>query len=196
MKIGQLLLLLIPLCGGTAIACDEYEAFSIEEIKEFRDVLQQENSDPLDKLFAFEQMACSDRSTVRHFAVKEGLKNIKDPLVRNEIMLRAMMQKPTISIVLSELKDLTGSDKAFIKKHAGVYSVDVAGRSVTQGCIGLYYKDCDVRYSVFIQGDKVQVNYHPVKGEFILAETNELVGTLRGGKDDAHTPIPAVIKLF
>lgn len=197
MKNYRILWFLLPLVGlNKAFACDEYEPFTLEEIKEFRAVLQNKESSSLDMLFAFEQMACSDRPTVRHFALEEGLKNFKDPLVRNEILLRAIMQKSTINIVLSETRDLTSKDKAFIAQHAGVYSHDIVYRSMPDGCIGLYTKDCQVAYSVFIHGDKVQFRYGVIIGEFVLADTNELVGTIRGGKTKDYTQIPAVIKLL
>jgi len=191
---------LIGLClayPNILIACESYVEISLDEIKEYRDVLQKEGSDPLDRLFAFEQMACSDSPNIRHYAMKEGLDNIKDPLVRNEIMLKAMMQKTRIDVELASAKTLTAKDKDFIANNGGTYSKLIVFKSESDGCISLYGRDvCDGRYSLWVKGDKVELNYSPVVGQFQLTDSNELVGTLRAGDNASYTNIPAIIKLF
>ena len=49
---------------------------------------------------------------------------------------------------------------------------------------------------MFIVGDKVELNYSRVSGEFRLSGSGELVGTLRASDRGEYTRIPAVIKLF
>ena len=178
-------------------ACETRIQHSIEEIKELRDMLQKAEADPLDRLFAFEELACSERPTIRNYAIKEGLENLSDPLVRNEIMLRAMLQKTRMDVVLGNSRTLTSGDKKFINEHGGVYSQKIAFRSAESGCISLYSaKGCDTAYSLFIRGDLVELNYSHVSGEFRLSETGELVGTIRAQNHANYTRIPAVIKLF
>lgn len=177
-------------------ACESYLQISLDEIKEYRTVLHQADADPLDRLFAFEQMVCSDRPNIRHYALKEGLSNISDPLVRNEIMLKAMMQKTRIDVELAIAKTLTKNDKAFITENGGVFSKAVAFKSETDGCISIHHADCRTDYSLWIRGDHVELGYGSVLGEFRLTDTNELVGTLRASNKKEYTNIPAIIKLF
>ena len=190
------LFILAVLQSSAAHACDDYASYSIDEIKEFRNMLSKSDADPLDRMFAFEQMACSDRPSIRHYALKEGLNTIKDPLVRNEIMLRAMMQKVRIDVELSKTKQLTGSDKSFIKEHGSVFSNLVTFRSEDDGCLGLHYAKCEPRYSAFVVGNKLELNSGGTSGSFTLSTNGELVGTLRAGNSANYTNIPAVIKLF
>ena len=188
---------LLSLQAIPAHACETRIQHSIEEIKELRDMLQKTEADPLDRLFAFEELACSERSTVRNYAIKEGLENLSDPLVRNEIMLRAMLQKTRVDVVLGNTKTLTKEDKQFISENGGVYSRQIAFRSVESGCMSLWSnKSCDITYSLFIRGDQVELNYKDVSGDFRLSDFGELVGTLRAENSAKYTRIPAVIKLF
>ena len=187
---------LLLLQSGVTYSCETYEQYTIDEIKEFRDMLGKQDADPLDRLFAFEKMACADRPTVRSYAAKEGLKTIKDPLVRNEIMLRALMQKTRVDVELGTGNKLTVDDKKFIAEHGGIYTHQVTGSSNKDGCISFYTKECTTSYGLFVSGDKVELNYKNVFGEFRLSSSGELVGTLRAQNSAKYTRIPAVIKLF
>ncbi len=199
MKVSKILLKLCVLFvtgSGAAIACDRYEDYTIDEIKEFRAMLGKEDADPLDRLFAFEQMVCSNRPNIRSYAIKQGLNTIQDPLVRNEVMFRSMMQKTRIDVELGTSRELTDEDKQFVAKYGGVYSKIIEGQSEDAGCIMLYRTKCDSNYSLYIIGDKVELNYGNVSGEFRLSANGELVGTMRADNDTRYTRIPAVIKLF
>lgn len=185
------------LLQGAALACDKYVNYPMEEIKEYRDMLLKPDADPLDKLHAFELLACSDRPNIRHYALKNGFDNIDEPLVRNEIMLKAMLQKTRIDVELGDNGELTEADKNFIAQHGGVFSNIVSYRSEKDGCISLYDKrSCDVDSSYFIRGNKVELIYSGAWGKFELSASGELVGTLRPQNTAYHTHIPAVIKLF
>ncbi len=179
------------------IACEKFNPLSSEEVKENRDMLGKLDADPLDRMFAFEQLACSDNPNLRHYAMKEGLKNSADPLVRNQVMLKAMMQKKRIDVELNSNKELTELDKKFISENAGVYSRIVYYRSEKEGCLSLHYPDkCIPTISLFIKGDKVEYNYKSVFGEFRLSQAGELIGFLRAKNSSKYSRIPAVIKLF
>ena len=197
LKTVRLFTTLALLHSGAAYACEEYSSYSIAEIKEFRDMLGKADADPLDRMFAFEQMACSDRPNIRNYALREGLNNIKDSLVRNEILFKAVMLKKQIDVELGTTKKLTKTDKSFVLQHGGVYSQFVKYRSETEGCLSLYYKDqCEVGSSLFVSGGKVTLNYSGVSGSFALSDNGELVGSLRAANSAYYTHIPAVIKLF
>jgi len=190
------LISIVGLQSAALYACESYSEYSIAELKEFREMLSKPDADSLDRLFAFEQMACSDRPTIRNYALKEGLSTITDPLVRNEIMLKAIMQKKRIDVELGTSKNQTDDDKKFIAQHGGIYSNNVSYQSESEGCISFYNTSCSAAYSLFVMGDKVELNYKDVLGEFRLSSGGELVGTLRAGKSAKFTQIPAVIKLF
>ena len=179
--------------GGT---CEEFHSYATDELIEYRTVLTDEKADPFERLAAFERLICSDNPNIRNYAIKQGLNPNNDPLVRNQVLLGALMQKSRISVKLSETKDITEHDKKFIQQHAAVYVQNISFRDSVKGCVGFYYKECRTDYSASISGDLVEFNYSPVFGEFKLSETGDLVGYLRAKADGKHSKIPAKIALF
>ena len=111
------------------LACEKFTRYSTEEAKEYRDMLNKADADSLDRLSAFQRLVCSDNPILRNYAIQQGLKNSKDPLVRNQVLLDAMMQKERIDIEMYSNDQLTKQDKEFIAKHAGIYSATVVYRS-------------------------------------------------------------------
>ncbi len=181
----------------TVFSCEKYESFTLDEQKSFREMLNKSNADPLDRLFAFNRLACSDDPNIRSYAVREGLKNSSDELVRNQVMLTAFMQMKRVDIELGESTDATKDDQSFIKKNSGIFSKNVQYRSKTDGCISLYRADkCLSSSSLFIKGDKIEYNYKSIFGEFRLTSNNEMLGFLRVANTKKYSRIPAVIKLF
>ncbi|GAB4360065.1 MAG: hypothetical protein Kow0026_22140 [Oricola sp.] len=96
---------LAPFYSGRALACEKYKALDMIEMKEYRDKLVQPDADPLDQLFAFRELSCSDQPTIRAFAIREGLKSASDDLVRHEIMFEALMQMSRIDVELVTTKE-------------------------------------------------------------------------------------------
>lgn len=188
--------LLLTLIALPAWACDEYRNLSSSEMKEFRDKLLETGADPLDRLFAFEELSCSDKPAVRSYAIREGLKSATDPIVRHQILFEALMQKTRIDVVLSKSKKLKGGDKQFFETHSGVYSRNVTHRNREAGCIGLNFRECEPSDSLFIKGDVVEYNRGHIVGVFKLTDQNELVGYVRPQDNPNYSNIPAIIRLF
>ena len=178
-------------------ACEEYKSHTMEEVKEYRDVLENPVADTLDRIFSFEQLVCSDKPSLRNYALRQGLSKDSDALLRNQTMFRAMMQMKRVDVELGTSKKLTKSDKKFIRDNSGIYSKSVNYRSESEGCLSLYsHNSCNTGTSLFIKGDKVEYNFRKIYGEFRLAETGEMIGFLRVSSTSRHSRIPAVIKLY
>ena len=78
--------LAIVLGTAAAISCEEFKTLSADEMKEYRDKLSEQGADPLDQLFAFEELSCSDSPTIRAYAMKTGLQTATDPLVLERLL--------------------------------------------------------------------------------------------------------------
>ncbi|WP_367717192.1 hypothetical protein AB2N04_03920 [Nitratireductor sp. GISD-1A_MAKvit] len=187
----------VLLGAAGASACEEYKSLSTQEMKDFRDKLAEDGADPLDRLFAFEELSCSENPTIRAYAIRQGLSSATDPLVRQQIAFTAIMQKMRIDIELVAGNSATEKDKKFIKEHSGLYSLEVRHRSEKDGCLGFWNTDeCLARYSLVLKGDKAEFRYDKTIGEFILSDDNVLAGFIRVRADEDYSRIPAVIKLF
>ena len=188
--------ILLALPCRAAWACEEYRSLTNSELKEFRDKLVENGADPLDRLFAFEELACSDMPTIRSYAMREGLNSAKDPIVRHQILFETLMQKSRIDIELNKSKNLKDGDKRFYEKHSGVLSINVTFKDRSAGCIGLYFDRCAPQESIFIKGDVVEFNHGYVVGLFKLTGQNELVGYIRPQDHPDYSNIPAIMRLF
>lgn len=196
----RLLLVVVSLMLGTAgaLACEEYKSLSTDEMKDYRDKLAEKGADALDQLFAFQELSCSDNPTIRAYAVKTGLETATDPLLREQIMFDAMMEKSRIDIELSASPKSTARDKAFIADKSGLWTISAGSRFTDAGCINLERDSggCEEYYVLYIRGPKVELTYSDTIGQFELTDTNELVGFVRYDDREEYTRIPAVIKLF
>lgn len=181
--------------GGTALACEEYANLPAQEMKEYRDKLVDQQADPLDRMFAFQELVCSSNPVMRAYAVREGMRSSVDPIVRQQILFDSMMQKTRLDIEMAAGPDATKGDRDFVKKHSGIWSMQVTFRSRTDGCLGLYYSNCNPQNAIFIRGDKATFTYDSAIGEFHLSDSGEMVGYVRVSNRQDYSRIPAVIKL-
>lgn len=196
--IGAVAVLGLVLTAQSASACEEYVNHDVADLKEYRDKLTEQGADPFDRLFAFEQLVCSSNPTLRAYAVREGMRNASDPIVRHQILLDAMLQKKRLDIELTVGSNATSADKSFVKGQSGVLVFPVAYASPSEGCISLNDRindRCDRGRAVYIRGDNVELTYYDLIGEFFLTDADELVGFVRVKDRAEHGRIPAVIKL-
>lgn len=182
--------------GGAALACEEYVNIPAQELKEYRDKLIDQQADPLDRLFAFQQLVCSSNPVMRAYAVREGMRSASDPMVRQQILFDSMMQKPRLSIELTAAADAPKGDKAFVKDVSSIWALEIVYRSSKEGCLSFNYRDrCGAQNSAFIRGDRVSLAMGTAIGEFYLADSGELIGYVRVRDNRDYARIPAVIKL-
>jgi len=198
-RLWLIVLVAIGLGAANALACDEYVSVSQQDLKADRDKLADKGADPLDRLFAFRQLACSGDPTIRAYSVQAALESSNDPVLRNAVLLEAMLSKSRVDVEFKAGKDATAGDKDALHDLGGLVSLPVYYHSSEQGCISFQDSDqCQPRYSAFVKGDKVEFGYgnHSLIGEFQLTESNELVGYLHIDSGQASGKMPAVIKLF
>lgn len=195
MTLGKLCLVIAAIVLSAiapATACEEYKPLSASELKEFRDKLAEKDADPIDRLFAYQELACSDQPVMRSYAIRAGLENAKDPILRQQIAFDALMAMPRIDIELS--KD--GADdraRQFIANKGSVISNDVRYRNPKLGCIELNIRQsCDEGTSITIKGDTMLYNAFGLVGTLSLTETGEFVGTVRYN----GSPMPARIRFY
>lgn len=190
-----IILIISILTTTNSLACEQFKTVITEELKEHRDILTDENSDPLDRLFAFREMSCSDNPSIRAYGIREGLNSAKDDLVRHEIIFEALIQLTRLDIKMSKTAEMSKKAKEFLTKNANLWYANVVYRDRAKGCISFYYKkDCDRNRSAFIRGGNLEINYDNTIGSFKLTSANELVGFLF--IPNGIGKVPAVITLF
>lgn len=182
----------LVLTAGMAAACETYQAHPADELKTLRDALQNPAMDPFDRLFAFQELVCSDQPVVRDFAIREGLNSARDGMVRNQILLDALMAKQQIDV---EIKPQDQNERKTAERMAGpIMTFNVRYRDHQAGCASFSDDSkCRTNSSLFVKGDLVQFQNDGYIGSFRLTETNELIGSVRFG---SLAPVSATMRLF
>jgi len=186
---------IVIITNNFSLSCEKYQQYPVEELKNARKMLLDVNADPFDRSFAFDILSCSNDPALRHFAIKTGLENVNDSLIRSKILLKALVQKKRIDIELGSNSTLSERDKEFVERHGGVYSKLVVATLIESGCVSLrelYEGNCDSSRSMFIHGDTVEFNYEGVTGKFTLSKAGELVGYIKAEMSNNYGKIPAV----
>ncbi len=178
--------------ADTATACETFKTIAASEIKEYRDKLGEADADPIDRLFAYQELACSDQPVVRAYAIRIGLETARDPILRQQIAFDALMQMPRIDVQLSS-EGVQGEAKKFLSKNGLVLSYNVVFRDTQKGCLSFNWTNgCDANNVINVKGDTILYNIRGAIGTLTLSETGEYIGSLRY----EGSAIPAKIKIY
>jgi hypothetical protein len=149
----------------------------------------------VDRLFAFQTLKCSDMPVLRDQAMRIGLQNSKDAAVRAQIMMDALMAKPSLKVALIASPDLSPEGKDFIKRVNGALYYKNNFSDPRAGCISFVSpRDCHPGASMFFKGTSVTYQNTNEIGEFRLTEDNALIGNVR--PHDRGAPVPAKLFIF
>ena len=172
-----------------ASACEQYNSIPIEELKEYRDKLIEADADPFDRLFAFEKLICSDKPTIRSYAIETGMQSAADTLVRHEILLQAILQRNQIVIELISA-NADQSQKKQIDRHGGALLETVRGTFPKDGCVSWTSNDACEGFFLQVSGGKAILNGNGYDGFFELTKTGDLVGYVRFNRVRVPARIP------
>jgi hypothetical protein len=192
--VAAALLMGLGVAGGApaAEACETYKALSATELKEFRNKLTEKGADPIDRLFAYQELACSDQPVMRAYAIRAGMENARDPILRQQIAFDALMAMPRVDVELSG-NDLGKNAKRYIEGEGNVISSAVRYRDLKKGCLSFYSSDsCQEGSAMTIKGDTLLVSGSNLVGTLALTETGEFIGTVRYRGD----PITARVRIY
>jgi len=164
--------------SGYASACEQYNSIPMEELKEYRDKLIEAGADPFDRLFAFEKLVCSDKPTIRSFAIEAGMKSASDDIIRHEILLQAILQRKQIVVELIST-NANKNQKKYIDRMGGALLVTVRGKFPEEGCVSWTNEDKCEGWFLHISGGKATLNGNGYDGFFELSETGQLLGYVR-----------------
>uniref|UniRef100_UPI003BA97C54 hypothetical protein n=1 Tax=Stappia sp. TaxID=1870903 RepID=UPI003BA97C54 len=183
---------LVLFAATPVLACETYKALSATELKEFRDKLAEQDADPIDRLFAYQELACSDQPVMRAYAIRAGMENARDPILRQQIAFDALMALPRVDIELSG-ENLGKNAKRYVGNEGNVVSNTVRYRDPVKGCLSFNSSDsCSEGSAMTLKGDTLLVSVSNLVGTLALSETGEFLGTVRYRGD----PITARVRIY
>lgn len=182
-------------CGGltSGLACAQYKTLAISELKEYRDKLIEEAADPIDRLFAYQQLSCSDQPGVRRYAIDIGMQNATDDIVRHAILLDAVMALPRIDLEIPDNQDADDAHRKFLTEKGNVLSFVVRYRDKKAGCLSFFSEtECSTGRMATLLGRSLSISNDDIHATLTLTTSGEMTGFLRRH----NLVLPTKMKLF
>jgi hypothetical protein len=188
--------ILFCLAGRSAVACEEFQAIDLDQAQELLTKLKDPQADTMDRVFAFNALACSTIPAVRQVAMKEALK-IDDPIVQAQVLEEILMQRDAIIVELIPPADLPRNAKQWVDGLNGSFIYQFGLKDPRAGCISINYysgDECRKGSMIKLNGDTVDVYEGALFGEFTLQPDQTLRGYIKPANN--MPAIPAKIGLF
>lgn len=193
-QLSGLLIAAALMAVSQAGACEGYKSVPQDQAQKLLDILGNRNAKSIDRVLAFETLACSDMPAVRRAALEEGLKNVSDRILREQILLEVLMQKDSISLELLDGSSLPHIARENIRRTGGSIHYRFFYKNRLEGCISLSSRrECNPRTMIRISGDKIELFDRNNTAQLQLQPDNSLRGFWRRL---SNPPISAKINLF
>lgn len=163
------------------------------QVREAMAVLADQDAPSLEKVFAYEDLACASRNSIRALANEAAIASGSKAL-REAVMASALLGREAIVVEFLDDDSLTETAADYVREHRA-HSYAVQYRDPANACLSLYNsKQCQGAYVLDFSGTSAALTYGKNRGQFTLSDDGRLIGFFvpEGGGDR----IPAAIKLF
>lgn len=171
---------LMAVAATSAQACEKFVEIPNPRIEELMAVINESGTSELKQLLGFEELACSEKPTVRKFAIDAGMAS-KSKTLRAQALAVLMMQRDQIKIeILEELKG-DQTMESFFRQNGRNLSYKFTSRNPASNCVSFSasYK-CPEQYMIVMDGLTVRIQDRDkfLSGTFTLQPDNSLRGTI------------------
>lgn len=198
LKFAHPIILLGVLAAGSATAqtCEKKIQFDNAQVKEGMTVLRNNEAEELDRIFAFEEMMCAARDTVRGAAMNAAAKSSSEAL-REAALRERMASRDSFIVNLVDDGNLTEEAATYIRENRSL-SYQVQKKAPEFDCFVLFRSgrspSCSGGRIVDQSGTSVSLQYDGLHGDFQLAEDGKLRGYIV--PEDGQLKIPAEMDIF
>lgn len=174
-----------------AQACEEFKKVERDDAQKSVELLEKEQGSSINKIYAFDTLACSDDPALRRLAKEAGLAS-KNPLLKSKAFLATIYDRKGLSLILLDDK-LGEHEKDWVKRNGGMIIIDFYKRDYSKGCINLSsnFTGCPSDRSVHIEGLKIMVGFSLIRAELSLVDGNTLRGFLKPNENLKAIPVKA-----
>lgn len=178
--------------------CADWQSYTVDEARQMMSELVAPEGDPLEQLFAFEALMCSDQPVVRQIAM-ENAANAPSETVRSQLLLRALMDMTVLRMELGEGRP-TEEKYAKSVQPPQAMLLDVEFRDPRAACLSFHQanaqKGCHSNSLATVSGlhmsMKISWSSFKLDGEFDYDYGDTMSGEVRF----KNAIYPATIKLF
>ena len=187
MKIVSVSVLFVCISFNSAFACEDRQLLDNEQVRSLIATIKDASSDPLDQVFAFENLMCASRQTVRDHAMRVALKASSKALsgrVLSEVLMSSELLRLAFPIDDSMGRSQIAFSKttpSFTMNNAKFYRTDNKIEYINQG-------------ELSINGTKVDILHYDIGSGTFFLEDGRLKGLFRPKKADFQ--VPAIVNLL
>jgi len=175
-------LLMFFLAATSAKSCEKYVSIEATQADELLGKLKNDKASTMERIFAFQALACAELPVLRRFALQEGLQIRGNEIVKGQVLQEILMQRDGIIIDLISRSDTAKDAQFWIDSLRGSLVLAFKFKDPKAGCISLYYGDrCEPDSMMRLSGDKVALHYQGMIGEFQIQEDNTMRGFIKPG---------------
>ena len=180
--------------------CARMNDFTRDETRQLMSLLVAPEADPLDQLFAFEDLMCSVSPVVRNMALKAGATSGSAD-VRSQILFRALSQQQIIRVELGEGRAGDGTAGEYSNR---ILNMPVEAVNDVAGCISFQppgKATCNQTHHLMLMGPGIRVfnrmkmdssRWYTLNGDM----TYSFGDTIDGELSLKGAVYPATIRLF
>jgi hypothetical protein len=182
---------------------EEAVSLSKPQARELLGTLQDEAANPIDQIFAFDTLICSDQAAIRDMSLRAGAVS-KNPSIQSEIIFLALARKSILTVELDEVEGLTKQHYDFLASNrinnSNITHVDRANACLSLGQSG----KCEENQRIYVSGRNVAISGHwkignkrtSFEGTFNYDGGENLRGEIELLLGSATLRFPASISLF
>jgi len=157
--------------------CTEYTHYTDVEIEKYMSILQDFEKTEISRTIAYDKISCSDDPVYRQYALKIGLQDISNSILRSKILMDVMMDKDSFVIDLIESPSLNKESEDYIKENNSQIRFRAYQRDLEEGCVTIYiHSKCGSDRQVKVSGKYVEITFIKFYGRFELTSNNDLEG--------------------
>ena len=175
-----------------SLACETPVAWTNDQVRERVTVLQSAEAQDFEKVFAYEELACAERGSVRALALSEALKSGSEAL-RSSLLFEAVFSRQNLILEPYDTGALTEAQRALAAETPAV-QFKFAHHDRATGCISTNRPGrCDGGYNVDVRPNGISIAHAGASAELNLDEDGVLRGNYVPAGSAVSLPVSATI---
>lgn len=183
-----------------AFACEEFVSIDNVQTRELIETMRSPASDPLDQVFAYETLICSDQAAVRDLTLRTGATS-ENPVIRGQTLFLAIAQMSSLVVELLPAEGLPNDHYDLLGDYPAL-SFPVTFVDPARTCLALGDREACKGQMVDVKGETATLHAafpgtsSDVLGRFSYSGGSLVEGTMQLNLHEGNFAFPARITLF
>lgn len=164
----------MEVAASAAPACETPVTLTESQVRDGIAALESGDASPVDKIFTYRELVCSDDAAVRSLADLTAMRSGSPPL-KSEVLLRVLLERQNLILTPYDNGDLSKEARAFAEANPSIVFKFISKDSENR-CIGLREQVCGTTYVLDVRRTGVSIAYEEATAELLLNDDGILDG--------------------